>query len=61
VLCADETAGVASSATASAALKARPFSVFFVRLIAVLSREPPLMFPARRIPQSLPGRYVGQT
>jgi hypothetical protein len=59
VLCAEETVGVASSATASAALKARPLSVLFVRFIAVISREPPLMVPARRIPQSPPWRYVG--
>jgi hypothetical protein len=58
-LCAEETAGVARSATASAALKARLVSVLFVRFIRVLSCEPPLMFPARRIPQSFLPRYVG--
>jgi hypothetical protein len=58
-LCAEERAGVASSATASAALKARLASVLFVRFIRVLSCEPALMFPARRIPQSLLPRYVG--
>jgi hypothetical protein len=57
-LWADETAGMASSASASVALKARPLSVLFARFMQ-LSCDPSLMFPARRIPQSLLWRYVG--
>jgi hypothetical protein len=58
-LCAEETAGAASNTAASTALKVRPLSFVFMRFTAVLPFEPPLMFPAGRIPQSPRRRYVG--
>jgi hypothetical protein len=60
VLCAEETTGAASSTAASTALKVKPFSLVFVRFIAVFPFEPPLMFAVGRIPQSPLRTYVWQ-
>ena len=58
VPCADETIGTASSAAANTTLKVMPFSLVFVRSIAVIPFELPLRFPGGRIPESPRRRYA---
>ena len=59
VLCAGDSTGALSSAAASTALKVMRLDFIFMKFIAVLPFEPPLMFPAGRIPQSIRWRYAG--